>query len=232
MIELAEFDVNCYVTSVFSDGEHEKLEWTSGPGTGAMVIRCPYKVYPFDQLPELIEKISSTELIPGRFNEIMGCGGERFAVRILSPEDRIREAGCRNVPSAFSYVVLAFKGKDNGGKVYLPGTNPDPEYGRKQQLVDVPVVVRLTYSREVERQRKLFRGETERYTGFFFVDTNRIPRSLAGRDYQDGDIYYTVGGFRVPITRRMLDQEVFIEAEHFPTFFSGNEAISIVTEEV
>ena len=230
-----EYDRNCEIQSVRSE-EGGAIDWDSRRH-GALVLRCRFKHYPYEDIQRILDAAAGLNLSPGVFSEVQ-VEGETYGIRLVQYEEKARQRGCDNITKGYSYLVFACKEEDGGIAVYSPKTrNDDPDYFKRQQRIDIPLRVTITYG-IVDAERKGIAGllgkitkQQEVPTGFFIVDTDKIAPQIKEYDFHDGDLYYIIGKTKIPITKAMLQQAVYIKADIFPQFRSTNDAIEVTCQQ-
>ena len=214
------FAVNLNVT------DRNTLKWDDSHGTGALLFRCPFGEHPFDKIEELLACIRNIPLTDGVFSEF-SFEERNYGVRYLNPTQIIKHGGCDNAPVMCSIMLLACSIEGDTLCVYPPQS----EKTEKQQYIDRPLQIVITYSEEVLRTKKLFKV-TETPTGFYILDTDCIGDALGRIGYTDGDIYYSVDGIRIPITRGMIDREVYVKADEAPMLTTSRLGLEVIMEKV
>ena len=185
-----------YATMLRIDHTTFNLTWDSTKGQTVLVVQTPYGKSPLDQMEAICEKMSAASLAEDNYTEVM----PNIWVRLVTAAQKVRNKGCPIRGLASSSTVFCCEMQGDACLVHAP-------QGPRNVSVDIPAQMNFSVQRQTTMVKSGFLGlgaAREVDTGFYsltFLDP--CPPG-----YQDGDIFFSMGGLRIPVTRAMLEQKV------------------------
>ena len=215
------YDSNHYSTNLRRDSATGNLQWDHSPGQGVFIIQTPFGRKAEDYINTICEKLETISLERDNYTEVF----PGVYLRFVSAAAKVRYRGCPLNGEASSYTVISCTdnaGEDNksSGECYLYA----PSY---QAMVspryDVPLSIHIEISRQTKTEGLIFKREIP--TDFYYIS---FPDNLR-RNYNDGDLFYSVNGFTIPITEKMVQNRViYIKSNIKPEVGIKNQGLKIV----
>ena len=197
---------------------NHRVYWTTRQGDTSILVCCPFKKYPFDDLDGFCTALNKLNSDFEQFTEVQ-FKDTSYYVKLVPFKEKEKKGGCDLFRTACSYVVLACEADGDSVIVY-------PPKNIKDQSKDFSYEAVLTYCDEVSYVKKgPFRKEEEVPTGFIIVDTQNLNLP----DYEDGDICYMIDALEIPITRKMLSSPIYIRTRRQPVFVSKKPGLKLTT---
>ena len=203
-----------FATNLRRDAAGKCLMWDNAPGQEVLLVQTAFGKFPAEDGTAMCAALSAAELQPGRFTEF----GTGMWARFVSPGDKARLGGCPLNGEASCYTVFAVERAGDECRVLAP-----PKQAMISASCQIPQEIHVEIGRQMRTEGRLFKREVD--TGFFAV---RFPAGL-GKGYVDGDMEYEIDGFRIPVTRRMLEQQVFyVKSGTRPRLESRNRGLKLI----
>ena len=184
-------DPKHYAADLRLDSHGGVLQWVSGRGQDAFMLRTPYGEDGRNIIESLCAELSEIDLKPGKFTELRD---KKYAVRYVTALERVRENGCAIDGAARSYTVFACVTDDFTRRIYA-------HRGRSISSPCRHVPMRVAHLVEPVTETRGFFRKIKIYTGYYKI----IFSGKCDSNYADGDIIYQADGLEIPVTRRLIE---------------------------
>jgi hypothetical protein len=165
-------------------------------------------------LPQICEAMSQKVINGQRYTEVMPGVWARY----VSATDKARLGGCPLNAEASTYSVFACQVDEDVCGVYAP-----QEKGMIRFSCDIPLEVHVDVIQQIRREG--FFKKKEVPTGYYTIS---FPEGFV-HSLQDGDLAYKVDQFKVPVTKKMVEQgTVYVKSEIRPEMVSCNKGIKLI----
>ena len=207
-------DPQQYATNLRRNAGTKNLIWDSAGSQEVLIVQTPFGKSPLKEMEKICAQLTRASPKPGQYTQV-GIGVWACVVSMI---EMAKNNGCPLNTEASTYSVFSCKKEGEVCQIYAP---------RDQAMIspfcDVPMEIKV-WVRQQMREEGFFK-KVQVPTGFFEI---HLPREAAS-GYVDGDLGYESGGFKIPITKRMMEQgTIYIKTEKRPELISCNKGLILI----
>ena len=206
-------DPQRYATNLRREQGTRNLKWDNARGQDVLLVQTPFEVSAESMMEELCQVMEKAVLVPDQYTEIQ----PGVWVRFVTAADKARMGGCPINAEACTYAVFSCCTEEEVCSIFAP---------QNQAMIsaycNIPMEVHVSVA-EQTRVEGLFKKRTVS-TGFYTIS---FPQGFdAG--YKDGDLFYRIREFEIPITKKMLERgTVYIRTDIRPEVVSKNKGLKL-----
>lgn len=206
-----------YATNLRQNKDNKNLMWDSTDGADALIVQTAYgETVGMEELCRgLEEKIKEIETLQKNYIRILPTVWCKY----ISSVEKAKNNGCtiNGAPATYTVFAIRYDGDVDTGKIYA-----SPNDGMIKSCCDIQVKIHIDVQKEVKVKGFLKKHEAE--TGFYSLN---FP-DLFYNGYTDGDLFYSIDGFEVPITKEMFEKKtVYVKTDEQPEIKTRNKGLCL-----
>ena len=207
-------DPQRYATNLRREQGKQTLTWDHARGQDVILIQTPFRVNAAEKMEEICQAMTEKGVNGQRYTEVL----PGIWARYVSATDKAKQGGCPLNAEASTYAVFACEMDGGTCNVYAP-----QEKGMIRFSCDIPMELHVDVIHQVRREGLFKKREVP--TGYY---TLVFPEGFV-HSLRDGDLAYKVDGFKIPVTRKMVEQgTVFVKSEIRPEMVSCNKGVKLI----
>lgn len=207
-------DPERYATNLRKDQGTCNLKWDNARGQDVLIVQTPFECSAEHLIEELCVIMEQIVIPPNRYIEVK----PGVWVRFVTAADKARMGGCPINNEASTYSIFSCYMQSDVCSIYAP---------QNQAMIsaycNIPMSIHVDVS-EQTRTEGLFKKKVVP-TGYYALT---FPSGFSN-GYHNGDLAYKVGNFKIPVTKKMLEQgTVYIKTGSKPEIISMNKGLVLV----